>query len=432
MADGKINFDVQYFEKRARLNVQDSITVEELWRMLIWSNHHGTQDFVFNGKVLPFKSTLRECKVVDGSILYIIFQNKKRKRDDQIPIQVNIVVPTGKIIVLLLQRDALIEEVKDLVFSHEGIPSCSQWLFCQGCLIPDDSWIGEISNPGDDVIHLMMCPSRNDFTPELQWRISSNDPMLTSLEILGQPLGAAGCQALADALLLNTRITSLNLYCSSVGPAGASALLPALLHLTGMTYLNLSGTDLQPSGIAQLCAALQYMTGLTELDLENGLDESGVCSVVRSLLLMPKLSTVRLDHTINSCIGELQTTGVLRYPVLPEVERRGCGAVLRHLQQSVRLRFCCCMTWHCLHQLSVALQCRILFPQPTFDTMYGAAQRLPRARLLRLYCYSGIFRLFAAKIVPRDEKHIYVRLLLLRTVCSAATASLLCNSGKDR
>jgi hypothetical protein len=190
------------------------------------------------------------------------------------------------------------------------------------------------------VIHLIMRPSRDDFTPELQWRICCNDPTLTSLEIFGQPLGAAGCQVLADALLLDTCITSLNLYCSSVGPAGASALLPALLLLTGMTHLNLSGTDLQPSGIAQLCTSLQYMTGLTELELENGLEESGVCSVVRSLLLMPKLSIVHLDHTIRSCIGELQTIGVIRDAISTEVEQRGCGAVLRHMQQSERLHFC--------------------------------------------------------------------------------------------
>jgi hypothetical protein len=273
MSDRKLNIVVRSLTGNQEcFNVQDSITVEELWGMLIYSHvinaHQPSHDLLFNGKVLPYKRTLNECKVVDGSILQIIFQIKKRKRDDEISIQVNVVIPTGRIIPLLPRRHANIEGVKDLIFSHEGIPSSLQLLFYEGCLIPDDSRIGEIANLGDnEVIHLMMCPSRDDFTPELQWRICCNDPTLTSLEILGQPLGAAGCQALADALLLNTCITSLNLYCSSVGPAGASALLPALLHLTGMTYLSLSGTDLQPSGIAQLCASLQYLKGLNELNV---------------------------------------------------------------------------------------------------------------------------------------------------------------------
>jgi hypothetical protein len=112
LSDRKLNIVVRSLTgtKDEWFNVQDSITMEELWRMLfeLWgmlfrteNAHQPSQDLLFNGKVLPYKRTLNECKVVDGSILHIIFQIKKRKRDDQISIQANVVIPTGKIIPLL-------------------------------------------------------------------------------------------------------------------------------------------------------------------------------------------------------------------------------------------------------------------------------------------------------------------------------------------
>jgi hypothetical protein len=120
MPDRKLNIVVRSLTgtRDECLNVQDSITVEELWGMLFHTEnaHQPSQDLLFNGKVLSYKRTLYECKVVDGSILHIIFQIKKRKRDDQISIQVNVVKPTGKIIPLLPRRHASIEEVKDLIF----------------------------------------------------------------------------------------------------------------------------------------------------------------------------------------------------------------------------------------------------------------------------------------------------------------------------
>ena len=222
---------------------------------------------------------------------------------------VNVVSPTGKIIALLPQRDATVAEVKDMIFSHEGTPSCLQLLFFEGCVVPDDCTMEHISNIADGTLYLLLCQSLMDMTPELLWRISSNDPILTSLEILGQHLGAAGCQALADALVLNTCITSLNLYCSFVGPAGASVLLPALLHLTGMTCLNLSGSSLQSPGVVQLCGALQYMTALTELDLSFNMlsadDGARVCGA------MTRLKTLDLSGNDAAASGNVGWLAVL-------------------------------------------------------------------------------------------------------------------------
>ncbi len=105
LSDRKLNIVVRSRTgtKDEWFNVQDSITMEELWGMLFHTEnaHQPSQDLLFNGKVLPYKRTLNECKVVDGIILHIIFQIKKRKRDDQISIQANVVILTGKIIPLL-------------------------------------------------------------------------------------------------------------------------------------------------------------------------------------------------------------------------------------------------------------------------------------------------------------------------------------------
>jgi hypothetical protein len=95
MSDRKLNIVVRSLTgtRDECFNVQDSITVEELWGMLFHTEnaHQPIQDLLFNGKVLSYERTFNECKVVDGSILHIIFQIKKRKRDDQFSIQVNVV-----------------------------------------------------------------------------------------------------------------------------------------------------------------------------------------------------------------------------------------------------------------------------------------------------------------------------------------------------
>ena len=181
----------------------------------------------------------------------------------------------------------------------------------------------------------------------------------------------------------------------------------------------------------------------THFVTDIGLDEAGLCSVIRSLLDLPNLSTVRLDHTATKqasiLCGELLTAGVIRGPVPPEVQRRGWSAVWCHVQQATQLHFCRCITQHCLHQLSVALQCRHFFHHSSVQPSFvSSARRLPRARLLRLLCYSGVFRMFVTKIVPRNNAHCLsrdnalLRGLLLRFVCSTTAAHVLCNNSKDR
>jgi hypothetical protein len=239
-------------------------------------------NLIFRGKELHDDCTLAECEVEDGSVLSCVLPHVKGTRgkcSDEI--MVNIVTPTRKIISLHPQRYATIADIKEQIFCYEGILSSLQLLFFEGFPLADDSLIREMSTLRDSTLHLLMCPSQLDMTPELLLRICCNDSSLTSLELLGQDLDAAGFQALADALSRNTCITSLNMFCSSVGPTGCSVLMPALAHLSSMTALNLSGTSLQSSGVPYLCDALQYLTALTELDVSFNMltadDAARVC-----------------------------------------------------------------------------------------------------------------------------------------------------------
>ena len=197
--------------------------------------------------------------------------------------------------------------------------------------------------------------------------------------------------------------------------------------------------------VVYFCSVLCTFSARTHFVPDIGLDESGLCSVIRSLLDLPNLSIVRLDHTakkkqVRILCGELLTAGVIRGPVPPEVQRRGWSAVWCHVQQATQLHFCRCITRHCFHQLSVTLQCRhFLHHSSVQPSFVSSARRLPRARLLRLLCYSGVFRMFVTKIVPRNNAQwclsrddALLRWLLLRFVCSTAAASVLCNNSKDR
>jgi hypothetical protein len=107
-----------------------------------------------------------------------------------------------------------------------------------------------------------------DLPAELLQRISTSDPALTRLNITGKSFfREAGCRVLARALSLNTCITSLNLMGTCVGAAGACVLFPALTHLTTMTNLELFGAGLGSSGASHLCSALTHLTAMTYLSL---------------------------------------------------------------------------------------------------------------------------------------------------------------------
>jgi hypothetical protein len=149
-------------------------------------------------------------------------------------------------------------------------------------------------------------------------------------------------------------------------------------------------------------------------------------------------------HGWQAIIHPLKEAAIgIRATVPRKIQKRGWGAVLCYLQRSVHLHFCCCITRHCLQQSAIALQCPVvLFPISSAQSSFYnvmTVRRLRRLRMLQLLCFSGIFRLFVVRLLPGDvalgilpRANALLRRFLLRFVCSASAASLICNSGMDR
>jgi hypothetical protein len=275
---------------------------------------------IFDGKALDDDDrTLRGCNVMDESIVFLTLHTKISRCLHE-NIVVNVVTPSGDTIALQASRRTAVSTIKSILWSelnarvvapaavadergsccsastestYTGIKkntpfnaaSPSEDAFCRspvlfyaGMALEDGCVLEDISAPHDRALQLLMSPSQSDWSLDLLPNFRT--------QILGQPLGATGCQRLADALLLNTSITSLNLHCSEVGAVGASVLLPALAHLPSLTLLCLSGTRLQSAGALHLCSALQHLTALTELDVGyNELiedDAARICSAAAS------------------------------------------------------------------------------------------------------------------------------------------------------
>ena len=59
-------------------------------------------------------------------------------------------------------------------------------------------------------------------------RLKSNDPTLTTLNLIYKHIGAAGASAIANALRTNNALTTLDLWSNNIGDAGASVIANAL------------------------------------------------------------------------------------------------------------------------------------------------------------------------------------------------------------
>jgi hypothetical protein len=347
---------------------------------------------IYDGKGLDDDDrTLHECYITDGSLLFLVLHTKismcRHKN-----ILVNAVTPSGETISLQASRHTTVSTIKSIlwselkarVFAPENVVdsrgSCgsaspgatdvefkknkpcnaaspiedafsrSPVLFHAGMVLEDGCVLEDISAPQDCVLQLLLSPSQSDWSLDLM----RSPPNFRSLDILGQPLGTAGCQRLADALLLNTSITSLNLHCSQVGAAGASVLLPALAHLPSLTLLCMSGTGLQSAGASHLCSALPHLTALTELDVGyNELtadDAARICSATASAgltrlkvlldstgILLPFHLSLQAKHGSSSAY-HICLSRSLMSPRLPRSRARSSAATSPMLQPAIGLR----------------------------------------------------------------------------------------------
>jgi Ran GTPase-activating protein (RanGAP) involved in mRNA processing and transport len=89
------------------------------------------------------------------------------------------------------------------------------------------------------------------------------------LNLLNNQIGAAGAQAIAEALKFNTSLTKLCLDRNQIGAVGAQAIAEALKVNASLTELELDSNHIGDAGAQAIAEALKFNTSLTELYLLN-------------------------------------------------------------------------------------------------------------------------------------------------------------------
>ena len=133
---------------------------------------------------------------------------------------------------------------------------------------------------------------------------------LTSLSLVGTPVGEEGACALSAALATDGMLTTLGLPYCGIGPAGGVALAGALRTNTALRYLDLSGNHLcgkqqLPGGawdgehtavaMAALADALPHST-VASLNLRhNELEDAGCVAFAAALRANAPLATLNLQ-----------------------------------------------------------------------------------------------------------------------------------------
>ena len=126
-----------------------------------------------------------------------------------------------------------------------------------------------IGDAGEQAVQQIMAyTSRNELEQLLQ-RIRANDPTLTTINLSYKDIGAAGAQALAEALKTNTSVTTINLHYNNIGDAGSQALAKALKTNTSVTTIYLFENNIGDAGAQALAEALKTNTSVTKIYLTN-------------------------------------------------------------------------------------------------------------------------------------------------------------------
>jgi Leucine Rich repeat len=136
---------------------------------------------------------------------------------------------------------------------------------------------------------------------EILYRISVNDPELTTQCVSDEVIGTAGASALADALEMNNTLTKLLITAASIGDAGASALAAALKVNNTLTELNVAGNSIGEAGASALAEALKVNKTLTTLDIcVDDIGDAGASALAEVLKLNKTLTTL---HVSGNSIG---------------------------------------------------------------------------------------------------------------------------------
>ena len=117
---------------------------------------------------------------------------------------------------------------------------------------------------------------------------------LTSIDLSGNDIRAAGAESLASALTFNHTLTSIDLSENSIGAAGAEALASALKSNHTLTSIDLGRNGIGAAGAESLAGALASNHTLTSIDLRfNDIDAAGAKALADAL---------KSNHTLISIV----------------------------------------------------------------------------------------------------------------------------------
>jgi len=268
-------------------------------------------------EILKFRSTSREAKnTVDKGLTILDFSQMHT---------INFAHVDG-----LVDLCSELENIREVNFTTSGIP------------FPADAMIRILTALNTDSagahrnILASFTVSKAGFTPpQITALMGALPHSLTTLELGGNSIGAAGVTVLASALpaalttldLSNNRIgdagatalagalpvtlTTLGLGDNNIGDDGATALAGALRSLPALTMLDLSENFfIGAAGATALAAALPSLTALTELRLAgNAIGDAGATTLAAAL---PSLSALAVLYLGSNSIGAAGITAIAR------------------------------------------------------------------------------------------------------------------------
>ena len=129
-------------------------------------------------------------------------------------------------------------------------------------------------------------------------RLRSNDPTLTTLDLLNSRIFAEGAGRLATALVTNSTLTTLKLGGNGIGDEGAGRLSTALAANSTLTTLDLGYLNrITAEGAGRLATALATNSTLSRLRLSvNIIGDEGAGRLATALATNSTLTTLKLGR----------------------------------------------------------------------------------------------------------------------------------------
>ena len=162
----------------------------------------------------------------------------------------------------------------------------------------------------------MMTTSTSCTIDEYLLRLHSNDPTLTSLQLLHHSLDDVGARRLSKALTINSTLTSLDLYLAEVGEEQLSE---ALAVNSTLINLNLRSNSISDVAATRLSETLILTSTLSSLSLGfRSINEAGAARLTQALIINSTLTRLNLN---TSSISPVLRSSILENVSMNRFER---------------------------------------------------------------------------------------------------------------